>query len=208
MKKTKGAGVLPPPRFTIRQSCHTFVATFATLLVLTRLQVFFLNKYGTDQSFELGPFGAFVTLLYGLTAAPASQPWNALLGQTLSISIALVISYADSVEIWIRQSLATAIAVASMVGLGITHPPAGASALIFSSGSLGWGNMAFTLVGNAIAIGMATFLNNVSSKRQYPTFWGLQYRVVLEKGCVVSQFSLNATKPFLSYYGRTTRTAV
>jgi CBS-domain-containing membrane protein len=154
------------------------------------------------------PFGAFVTLLYGLTAAPASQPWNALLGQTLSISIALVISYADSVEIWIRQSLATAIAVASMVGLGITHPPAGAAALIFSSGSLGWGNVAFTLVGNAIAIGMATFLNNVSSKRQYPTFWGLQYRVVLEKGCVVSQFSLNATKPFLSYYGRTTRTAV
>lgn len=54
MKKTKGAGVLPPPRFTIRQSCHTFVATFATLLVLTRLQVYFLNKYGTNQSFELG----------------------------------------------------------------------------------------------------------------------------------------------------------
>jgi CBS-domain-containing membrane protein len=122
---------------------------------------------------SLGPFGAYMTLLYGLTAAPAFQPRNALCGQALSLTIAISIGYADSLEIWLRQSLATTLAVASMVKLGWTHPPAGAAALIFSDGYK-WGNMAFMLLGNVIAFLAAALINNMSDKRQYPSFWGLK----------------------------------
>jgi CBS-domain-containing membrane protein len=116
-----------------------------------------------------------VTLLFGLTAAPASQPRNVLVGQALSLSIAMVVSYFDNSisALWLRQSLATAIAVAAMVKLGITHPPAGASALIFASGEFDWTHVLAFFVANVIAIGVATIINNTSNKRQYPMYWGI-----------------------------------
>lgn len=124
------------------------------------------------------PFGAFMTLLYGLTAAPASQPRNAIFGQVLSTTIAVAFSYARPLPVWLRQSLAVSVAVSSMVKLGVTHPPAGASALMVASfprtsAATGWGNMATSLVGNLIAIAMATFINNISQMRQYPIYWAL-----------------------------------
>lgn len=71
-----------------------------------------------------------------------------------------------------KQSLGTAISVAAMTRLGITHPPAGAAALIFSGNEeLGWGNLLFVLIGTALATLSATFINNWSDKRQYPSYW-------------------------------------
>lgn len=114
-----------------------------------------------------------MTLQYGLTAAPASQPTNAILGQTVSLAIAIGIASIPSLDLWIRQSLATALAVTSMVKLGVTHPPAGAAALIFSGGNNSWGNLAMMLVGNAIAVCTSTIINNMNMKRQYPMSWGI-----------------------------------
>ena len=73
-----------------------------------------------------------------------------------------------------RQALATTFAVGFMVKLGITHPPAGAVAFIFSSGGYHWTNIAFLLLADIIAIAMGTVINNISDKRQYPTSWGLR----------------------------------
>ena len=119
------------------------------------------------------PFGAFVALLYGLTSAPASQPRNAILGQTISLTIAVIFTkYCPFLATWMKQSLGTALAIATMTRLGITHPPAGAAALIFTGDEeLGWGNLLFMLVGTVLAILSATFVNNWSDKRQYPSFW-------------------------------------
>ena len=61
-----------------------------------------------------------MTLLYGLTATPASQPRNAVLGQIVSLVIAICIGYADKMELRLRQSLATALAIDCMVKLGLT----------------------------------------------------------------------------------------
>jgi CBS-domain-containing membrane protein len=85
-------------------------------------------------------------------------------------------------SIWMRQALATSLAVAAMAKMGVTHPPAGAAALLFASGSVGWGNMLFVLVGNVIAIGAATVINNFSDYRQYPTFWSFQHTIDAIKG--------------------------
>jgi len=112
--------------------------------------------------------------MFGLTGAPATQPRNAIVGQALSISIALAINYIDSLDPWIKQSLGTALAVGAMVKLGVTHPPAGGAAIVFSSSRMSWINMAYMLAGNVIAIASCTFINNLSDKRQYPTFWGLR----------------------------------
>eukprot|EP00525_Craspedostauros_australis_P012342 CAMPEP_0198110652 /NCGR_PEP_ID=MMETSP1442-20131203/2673_1 /TAXON_ID= /ORGANISM="Craspedostauros australis, Strain CCMP3328" /LENGTH=135 /DNA_ID=CAMNT_0043766799 /DNA_START=74 /DNA_END=481 /DNA_ORIENTATION=+ len=115
-----------------------------------------------------------MTLQYGLTAAPASQPRNALVGQFLSLVISQSIAQLDSVEPWLRQSLATALAVGVMVKLGITHPPAGAAALLFSTGRFTWNQVWIMLMANAVAVVLATLLNNFNDKRQYPTFWGFR----------------------------------
>lgn len=172
-KKTLGAGTEPPPPFTLRESLWTFSGVLLTLLMVATLNDYLVANHGPDYGIALVPFGAFVTLLYGVTAAPIAQPRNAMLGQILSISIGLVISYLDGIDLYIRQALATALAIGSMAKLGITHPPAGADALLFSSGTYGWANFAFTLVGNLIAIGADTIINNLNQKRKYPTCWGV-----------------------------------
>jgi len=135
-----------------------------------------MNSYIDDKwDMELGPFGALMTLQYGLTAAPASQPPNAILGQAISLAIAIGIASIDGLELWLRQSLATALAITAMVKLGLTHPPAGAAALIFAGGNNSWGNLVMMLVGNCIAIITATLINNFNTKRQYPMAWGFAW---------------------------------
>lgn len=80
-----------------------------------------------------------MTLLYGLSSAPASQPRNTVIGQATSLAIAIVIrEILRSIVpdwVWLRQSLATALAVSFMVRFGFTHPPAGAAAYIFATKS-------------------------------------------------------------------------
>lgn len=174
LRKTRGGGSYPPPPFSLRQTLLTFIGAFSTLLMVTRLNFYMTKERGLDYKIILGPFGALVTLLYGLTAAPASQPRNAILGQAIALTISMAVSYADDkMELYMRQSLATALAVTAMVRLGITHPPAGAAALIFSSGALDWTHVLMMIVGNVIAIGTAVLINNLSEKRQYPVYWGV-----------------------------------
>mmetsp|Transcript_24607 Transcript_24607/g.68610 ORF Transcript_24607/g.68610 Transcript_24607/m.68610 type:complete len:232 (-) Transcript_24607:184-879(-) len=120
--------------------------------------------------------GALMTLQYGLTAAPASQPPNIIVGQLLSLLIGQGISRCDGfIDPWLRQSLATALAIGAMVKFGITHPPAGATALIFSARRFAWGQIGMTLLASVVAIVCSTFFNNLQKKRQYPTYWGFRY---------------------------------
>jgi CBS-domain-containing membrane protein len=142
-----------------------------------------------------------MTLQYGLAMAPASQPRNAIYGQTLAISIALVFSYIPetALPLWVRVPLATATAIASLTRLGITHPPASAAALIISSGGYDWIVLPLVLFGNAIAIITATLINNISDKRQYPTFlhFGLSPSLVKALHCIPKQPKAREQKPTL-----------
>jgi CBS-domain-containing membrane protein len=115
-----------------------------------------------------------MTLQYGLTAAPASQPRNAILGQLFALLIAHGIGQSTQLEPWFKETLAPSLAIAMMVKCGVTHPPAGAAALLFSSGTRSWPQIGMMLVGNVVAIACATVINNLSDKRKYPTFWGFR----------------------------------
>jgi CBS-domain-containing membrane protein len=111
-----------------------------------------------------------MVLLYGLTAAPASQPRNAIVGNIIGMLVGMGISYLDDyLEVLLRMSLASATATALMVKIGVTHPPAGALALIFSTGTLAWSKVYIQLCGTIIAIAIGTVVNNLNPIRQYPT---------------------------------------
>lgn len=173
VRKCKGANNEPPPPMSAFESMWSFVGCFVSLLMLLNFSSA-ITKQNPALSLVTGPFGALMTLQYNLTAAPASQPRNAILGQTISLCVALGITY-TGLDSTMRQALATALAIMLMARLGITHPPAGAAALIFSGGGYDWAHFGIMLAGNVLAIFLASIFNNANQKRQYPTFWGFGY---------------------------------
>lgn len=173
-KKFLGANVTAPPAFDFMSSFFTFAGSFLTLAALTYLNKSLISAYGPGYAIVLPPLGALMTLQYGLTAAPASQPRNAIMGQAVALCIAQLIGQLSDLELWLRQSLATSLAIGVMVKFGLTHPPAGAAALVFSSGTKSWRQVGLMILGNVIAILSATLINNWNEKRQYPTFWGFR----------------------------------
>ena len=175
-KKVRGGGMQIPPSPNIYHVMWTLFGSFFGLLVLSSLNQSF-QYFSDDELFLiLGPFGALVTLQYGLTAAPASQPRNAILGQALAGAVAMVFTYVpDSIlPVWLRQAVAPAIAIGVMVKCGFTHPPGGAHAVILASGKYNWAMYGIALLGTCISIIPALIINNLSDKRQYPTYWGFE----------------------------------
>lgn len=80
----------PPPAMPWVQAIWVFVGVFVTMLTIAAVSEAISSSH--QYSIILGPFVALMTLQYGLTAAPASQPRNALYGQVISISIALIVN--------------------------------------------------------------------------------------------------------------------
>ena len=173
IRKCKGANNEPPPPMSAFESLWSLLGSFMSVLMLLNFSDA-ITKQNPALSLVTGPFGALMTLQYNLTAAPASQPRNAILGQTISLSVAIGMTY-TGLDSTMRQALATALAIMLMARLGITHPPAGAAALIFSGGGYGWAHFGIMLAGNVLAIFLASIFNNANQKRQYPTFWGGGY---------------------------------
>eukprot|EP00581_Thalassiosira_minuscula_P006822 CAMPEP_0183706684 /NCGR_PEP_ID=MMETSP0737-20130205/3442_1 /TAXON_ID=385413 /ORGANISM="Thalassiosira miniscula, Strain CCMP1093" /LENGTH=577 /DNA_ID=CAMNT_0025934155 /DNA_START=327 /DNA_END=2060 /DNA_ORIENTATION=- len=171
--KWSGANNAPPPPMRTYEALWSFMGCFLTLLAILHFSAAITEK-NADYRLIIGPFGALMTLQYNLTAAPASQPRNAILGQLVSMSIAMGFTYTSLSPI-LRSCLATALAIMCMARLGLTHPPAGATALIVSSGEFAWAHIGIMLAGYIIAIFMATIINDMNVKRQYPTFWGFRY---------------------------------
>ncbi|CAB9513257.1 HPP family [Seminavis robusta] len=173
--KWRGGDLQVPPAMTLRQTLWTILGAFCGLLVLSSLNEYYKILSDEDYYLLIGPFGALMTLQYGLTAAPASQPRNAILGQAVSGAISLAFTYIPEsiLATWLRRAVGPAIAIGAMVKLGVTHPPAGAHAVLYASGKYNFGFYALVVLSSAISVIPATLVNNLSSKRQYPTYWTL-----------------------------------
>jgi hypothetical protein len=171
--KCRGANNEPPPPFSTIESIWSFAGSFLTLLMLFAFSDA-ISKRNPEYKLVTGPFGALMTLQYSLTAAPASQPRNAMFGQAISISIALGMTHTP-LGANVRRALGTSLSIFCMSRFGCIHPPAGAAALIFSGGGYTWVHMGIMLAGNVLAIFFATIINDLNVKRQYPTFWGFGY---------------------------------
>ncbi|KAL7533863.1 hypothetical protein ACHAWF_004641, partial [Thalassiosira exigua] len=172
-KKVQGGSAGIPPAFGVTQSLWTFVGVMTTHTILSRINLLVKTESDGDLSLILAPLGALTTLQYNLTAAPASQPRNAIFAQIFAITTAILLSYIPGVEPWFRSALAPAIVIPGMARLGIIHPPAGAAAIVFSTGNFRWEHFGIFLAGVAISIVTAVGINNLSDRRQYPTSWYL-----------------------------------
>mmetsp|Transcript_14784 Transcript_14784/g.30283 ORF Transcript_14784/g.30283 Transcript_14784/m.30283 type:complete len:554 (+) Transcript_14784:423-2084(+) len=175
VSKMHGGNAGIPPSFTWTQTLWSFVGVLVTHTILSRLNSFIMMETAdtTKLSLVLAPLGALTTLQYNLTPAPASQPRNAIFAQVMALTVANLVSYIpfSAKNAWFRSALAPAIVIPAMAKLGITHPPAGAASIVFSSMKNQWANMGIFLCGVSITIINAVLINNMSDKRQYPTSW-------------------------------------
>eukprot|EP00536_Pseudo-nitzschia_multiseries_P002593 jgi/Psemu1/183851/e_gw1.34.79.1 len=162
-----------PPAPSASHAIWTTAGAFCGLLVASSLNQYFRYLSNDELFLILGPFGALITLQYGLTAAPASQPRNAIIGQAIAGAASMLFTYIPEsiLSVWLRQAIAPAIAIGLMVKCGFTHPPAGAHAVIMASGKYNWAFYGIALLATVISIVPAMIINNLSDRRQYPTYW-------------------------------------
>uniref|UniRef100_A0A7S1Y6L0 HPP transmembrane region domain-containing protein n=1 Tax=Grammatophora oceanica TaxID=210454 RepID=A0A7S1Y6L0_9STRA len=169
-----GGGMQIPPTMGWRQTFWTILGAFIGLLVLSSINEMFLDLTRSEYFLVIGPFGALMTLQYGLTSAPASQPRNVVLGQVVAGAVSLCFTYIPEaiLPVWVRQALGPAFAIGAMVKLGIPHPPAGAHSVIWAAGEHDWSFYSIVVLCSIVSVVPATLVNNMSDKRQYPIYWG------------------------------------
>lgn len=173
-RKCKGGNLQPPPGKSYVEAAWTFVCVFFALIIILSYSEAISTATNGEYSVLLGPIGALMTLQYALSPAPASQPRNVIYGQLILGVVTLPWIYVP-IPVVVRQSLAVAFAVAAMSKLGVIHPPAGGAAIILSSGRLSgvWLHYLLIVSASVISLFPSIVLNNLSQKRQYPTYWGL-----------------------------------
>lgn len=121
----------------------------------------------------LVPFGATCALVFGLPAAPVSQPRNVLAGHILSALVGLVVFVLCGEITWWALALAVGLAMAGMAATRTYHPPAAVTALLpvlQEITDFTW-VIAPVGVGAAIVVLVALLYNNLFADRQYPVFW-------------------------------------
>ena len=177
MMKWKGGGggsnVIPPP-LDAPQSAWTWLGVFCGLLILSAYNEKIIAASDGRYELLIGPFGALMTLIYGLHSAPASQPRNVVLGQVVSGAVSLSFTYIPEniLPVWVRRAVGPAFSIAAMVKLGVTHPPAGAHSVIYAGGKSNWTEYFLVVLGASISVLPAVIINNLSVRRQYPVYWG------------------------------------
>jgi len=175
LQKCKGGDLQIPPSLSLAQSFWTAFGAFSSLILLSGANEFIIKGSNDKYFLLMGPVGALVTLQFGLTAAPASQPRNIVLGQCVAGVTSLAFTYVPTqvLQPWLRVALAPAISIGIMARLGIIHPPAGAASVVLSSGRFNWMFFCIFMVCNVLSLVPAIVINNLSRKRQYPTYWGI-----------------------------------
>lgn len=175
MVKSRGGGTLAPPPASWQQSTLSAIGVLIGLLSLSALNEALSLNLSAAYRFPLAPMAALLALQFGLTSAPAAQPKTIMVGQMVSIVTALIVAEIPSsyFNVWMKQSLACAVAVWIMSKICIVSPPAAANAFVFADGTYQWTSLLTSLIGCVIAILYAVFINNMSDKRQYPSSWGI-----------------------------------
>lgn len=169
--KFRGAGTCVPSPASTQESVFTFGGVLVILLAIGRLSEQLKEAYGKEWEIVMGPFVVLLCLQFALTPAPASQPRNTIVGQLIALTVSLCVSYL-LIAVYLKEAIATSVTIGLMARFATAHPPGGAPALLFSSGTYTWNNMVTMMMANVIAIGMAIFINNINSLCQYPTYWG------------------------------------
>ena len=131
-----------------------------------------------NLSFLVGSFGASAVLIFGAPRSPLAQPRNLIGGHLIGAICGCVVRVAiERYETSIACALAVALSIVIMQITETLHPPGGATALIavINHSRLPAAHFLYILMpiltGAITMLFVALIVNNLASKRTYPTFW-------------------------------------
>ncbi|DBA71574.1 hypothetical protein WJX79_006406 [Trebouxia sp. C0005] len=120
--------------------------------------------------------GATAVLLYGVMESKLAQPRNVIGGHVVSAAVGCAFRLALKDALWIAAPVSMAVALLAMQLTRTVHPPGGATAIIASQADplAPWAGFSFVLVILVASAGqtvIALIVNNLHSKKRYPTYW-------------------------------------
>ncbi|MEZ2131992.1 MULTISPECIES: HPP family protein [unclassified Sinorhizobium] len=116
----------------------------------------------------IAPFGATAVLIFGQPKSPLAQPANVLGGYLLAALIgSLAVMFFPG--LWWAAAVAVGLAIAGMLALRVTHPPAGAVPLVaFASHFTTAMLFLVVFLGGLLLIAIAVLHHLIPPKQQYP----------------------------------------
>ncbi|WP_142846789.1 HPP family protein [Telmatospirillum sp. J64-1] len=122
----------------------------------------------SDTLFLIAPFAASSVLIFGAPESPLAQPTAVIGGHLLGAAAGLLLRVALPPEWW-ALGLAVGGAIFLMAVLRVTHPPAGAVAVVlFLSTAPYWLLLAAVLLGSLVLVLSATLFHRLPPSRPYP----------------------------------------
>lgn len=117
----------------------------------------------------IAPLAASSVLVFAAPDSPMAQPANVIGGHLLSTIVALAAAEFLP-QSWWAMALAVGGTIALMTLLRLTHPPAGADALVVTALHPGWGYLLFPIaLGSVLVVVSAVIVHRVLPPRRiYP----------------------------------------
>jgi CBS-domain-containing membrane protein len=164
-KKFRGDGATPPPRPNKATIAKAWLGSLLGIGIIS------LAATNLQLALVLGSFGASCLLVFGYPDLPFSQPRNVVFGHILSSFVGLLFLHVLGPQWW-SMALATATAVALMMALHTTHPPAASNPIIVFLTQPGWSFLLFpTAIGVVVMLLTALLYNNLARASRYPKYW-------------------------------------
>ena len=146
------------------KSFLTGVFSALTIGALTALT--YKTTYGI---FLITSFGSSMVMLYGYPESSFSQPKNIFFGHLLTSVVGIIFIYTSPLPIYLLIPLAVGSAIALMMILNVTHPPAGANPIIVIMGSVSLDYLINPIIlGTLIILIFGIILNRLILKKNYP----------------------------------------
>ena len=139
---------------------------FSTITIAALTLLTYKTQYGI---FLIASFGSSMVLLYGYPESPFAQPKNIFFGHVITTICGMLFLYFIPLPIYITIPLAVGLGVASMIALGVTHPPAGGNPIIVIMGSVSLDYLINPILsGTIIILVFGIILNRLILKKKYP----------------------------------------
>ena len=144
-----------------------FAACFSIITIGILALLTYKTSYGI---FLIASFGSTMVLLFGYPESPFAQPKNVFFGHLVTASVGLFFLKFFPIPIYILIPLAVGFAVALMIFLNVTHPPAGGNPIIVIIGSVSFDYLLSPVItGSIIIIVFAIIINRFILKKSYPS---------------------------------------
>jgi CBS-domain-containing membrane protein len=116
----------------------------------------------------IAPLGATAVLLFGQPASPLAQPMNVFGGYLVAALIGAA-AVAVFPGMWWAAAVAVGVAIATMLILRVTHPPAGALPLVATASPFHGATLFIVvLIGSISLVGLALLHHRIPPRTQYP----------------------------------------